>query len=262
MICERSVSRTVLNASTLMACLPHYKQCTPLTLSLLPFDHVSKNLIIRYNLFRIFTYSRTPERAFFCCYFQPNNFSCQTFSASLHSTLHFISNLRVLSWFVFVTRSGIISLSWVKLTSTSVANTVGRPIPSLIKMWTPYWTQSARKLLLNNNQAKHITTMCLAEGIKRPDEWTFQVSSFQTFLGSKGVWQRLKCSSVWPPSKKDFCVILESCRMHTLNSLNTTVNTNKLKLQFRTDAAKKEKKYFSELTTASSKESKCNNQTK
>ncbi len=243
MICERSVSRTVLNASTLMACLPHYKQCTPLTLSLLPFDHVSKNLIIRYNLFRIFTYSRTPERAFFVAIFS------RIISVVKHLVHPYI--LLCISSKTYEFCPGLYcdqkwdyKLELSEINQRFSGDIVGRPIPSLIKMWTPYWTQSARKLLLNNNQAKHITTMCLAEGIKRPDEWTFQVSSFQTFLGSTGVWQRLKCSSVWPTSKKDFCVILESCRMHTLNSLNTTVNTNKLKLQFRTDATKKEKKVF------------------
>ncbi len=190
MICERSVSRTVLNASTLMACLLHYKQCTPLTLSLLPFDHVSKNFIIRYNLFRIFTYSRTPERAFFCCYFQPNNFSCQTFSASLHSTLHFISNLRVLSWFVFVTRSGIISLSWVKLTSASVA----------ISLADQYQAWSKCERLIEHSQPESsysITTkpstspLCVS-----PRELSGRTNEPFRYHPSKHSWGAQECDSV------------------------------------------------------------------
>lgn len=136
-----------------------------------------------------------------------------------------------------MTRSGIISSSWVKLTSASVEI----PLADQYQAWSNCerliehsQTESSYSI---HSQAEHVTTMCLAEGIKRLDEWTFQGSSFQTFLGSIGVWQCLKCSSVWPTSKKDFCVIPKSCCIHTLHLLNTTVNTNKLKLHFRTDAA-------------------------
>lgn len=116
----------------------------------------------------------------------------------------FISNLRFMSWFVFLTRSGIISSSWVKLTSTSLE----MPLADQYQAWSN-WERLIEQSQTENSysmrsQAEHVTTMCLDEGIKRPDEWTFQGSSFQTFLGSKWVWQCLKCSSVWPTSKKTF----------------------------------------------------------
>lgn len=121
-----------------------------------------------------------------------------------------------LSWFVFVTRSGIISSSWVKLTSASVEITLAdqyQAWSNCERLIEHSQTESSYSI---HSQAEHVTTMCLAEGIKRPDEWTFQGSSLQTFLGSKGVWQCFKCSSVWPTSKKDFCVIPKSCTRWTL----------------------------------------------
>ncbi len=65
------------NASTQPTCLLHYKECVPLTILWLLFDRVTKNVIVRYNLFCLFAY------LFIFCHFRPNNLGCRTFGASL-----------------------------------------------------------------------------------------------------------------------------------------------------------------------------------
>ncbi len=107
----------------------------PLTLRGLLFDRVIKNVIVRQNLFGLFTYT---ESAFFG-YFRPNNFGCRTFGASLVNIIIII----------------IILKSWRGLADK---NSSGIPALQLKSHTMHYFKQKAA--CVNENHTSHLMKAC------------------------------------------------------------------------------------------------------